>query len=168
MAERLGNARPDVHFLVIGDGQMRRELEPRLLRGPLSDRMHWLEYLPATARYLGGLDVLALPSRFEGGPYVPLEAMRAGVPVVLTACTGNRDIVDDGVNGRLVPVDDVDALATAVGQLLDDPAARAALGAAGARTVNEHFTLDRIGVMLTDLYADLASTGRPTSRDIVS
>ena len=168
MAERVGAARSDLHVVVIGDGPLRDTLEARLTAGPLGPRLHWLPYLAATARYLGDLDVLALPSRFEGAPYVPLEAMRAGVVVVLSACTGNRDLVDDGVNGRLVPVDDAPALTRAVEDLLADPSARAALAAAGKRAVAERFTLDRIGARLAELYAVVARTGRPASRDIVS
>jgi len=157
LAERTGALHPELHVVVIGDGPDRSSLEARLVRGPLGDRLHWLPYLADASRYLADLDVLALPSRFEGAPYVPLEAMRAGVAVVLTDCTGSRDLIDDGRNGRLVPVDDVDALTSAVDALLVDAGRRGALGQAGAHTVAEGFTLERSGALSGALYRDLAA-----------
>lgn len=167
-AERLGLARADLHVVVIGDGPLRDELEDRLRGGPLGQRLHWLPQLPGAAAYLGDLDVLALPSRFEGAPYVPMEAMRAGVAVVLTDATGNRDVVTHGVDGMLVPIDDPGALATAIAGLLDDPATRAAMGSAAAATVAERFSLGATTARLADVYASVAATGRPTRRDAVS
>ena len=103
-------------------------------------------------------DVFAMPSRYEGAAYAPLEAMRAGVPVILTDVVGNRDAFDDGVSGILVPPEDPAALAAAVLRLLRDPDLRRSIGAAGRAHVESHFDLRRIAEQLGDLY-------RMTARD---
>jgi glycosyltransferase involved in cell wall biosynthesis len=157
MAERVGSTHPDLHVVVIGDGPDRSVVEARLVDGPLGPRLHWLPYLQDASHHLGELTILASPSRFEGAPYVPLEAMRAGVPVVLTDCTGSRDLIEDGRNGRIVPIDDVDALTAAVEELLRDPVRRSAIAAAGAQTVSERYSLERVGTLVGALYRDLAA-----------
>jgi D-inositol-3-phosphate glycosyltransferase len=98
------------------------------------------EELPAL--YRGG-DVFVLPSRSgEGFGLVALEAMASGLPVLATSSGGVVDIVQDGVNGRLVPPNDVSALAEALIQLVDDGPFRTEL-ARGARLAAAGATWDR-------------------------
>lgn len=113
---------PNVTVAVIGDGPERRALSGRglLLMGP-----H-----PRAAEMLAAADVLALPSRSEGFPQVPLHAMAARVPVVGTRVGGTPEVVLDGVTGRLVPPEDADGLADALDSILEDPH-RGRMGEAG-------------------------------------
>ena len=83
--------------------------------------------------------VVVLASEREGVPKVLVEACGAGRPVVTTDVPGCRDVVADGVNGRLVPVHDPAALAAALGELLADPALRASMGAASRRRAEAEF-----------------------------
>ena len=92
--------------------------------------------------------MFVLPSRFEGGPYAPLEAMRAGTPVVLTDVVGNRDVVEPGRSGFLVPEHDPAALADTVLELLVDADLRAVVGAGGSERVRERFDLAKTGPAL--------------------
>jgi len=79
--------------------------------------------------------VLALSSRYEGLPMVILEAQAHGVPVVSFACQcGPKDAIEDGVNGRLVPEGDVNALARVLDETIHDPAAIRRMGAAAYET----------------------------------
>ena len=84
---------------------------------------------PGTA--LAGFDVLAMPSRREPWGRVAAEALTAGVPVVAAASGGLPEVVRDGIDGFLYPPGDVPALAERLRALLDDPALRARMGAAG-------------------------------------
>jgi len=123
VAERL----PEAHFVLIGAGLLRETVVRAAREARLGERFHLIPSLPDAAAALGELDVYALPSRFEGGPYTPLEAMRAGTPVVLTDVAGNRDVVHDGVDGLLVAPEDPAALAEAIVTLVEDPALREAV-----------------------------------------
>jgi glycosyltransferase involved in cell wall biosynthesis len=150
---------PDAHFVMMGDGPSRAEVELVAASSGLGPRLHVLGTVPGAAGAVGDLDVFLLTSRFEGGPYAPLEAMRAGVPVVLTDAVGSRDVLVDGESGRLVPVDRPDASASAVVELLRDHALRARLTAGGRERVASSFDVRQMGAHLDALYARLARGG---------
>lgn len=120
MAALVAEQVPAAHFAVIGDGALRAEVATAVARAGLGDRLHVVAHLPEADRALPGLDVFAMASVFEGAPYAPMEAMRAGVPLVLTDVAGSADLVDDGVEGRKVPPRDPVALAAAVVEQLTD------------------------------------------------
>ncbi len=102
----------------------------------LGARLRLLGYREDVAAVLAASDVFALPSHFEGLPMSVIEAMMAGLPVVATDIRGPREQVVPGETGFLVPPREVPPLADALARLLDDPALRARMGAAGrARAV---------------------------------
>jgi glycosyltransferase involved in cell wall biosynthesis len=148
-------AEPEAHAVVIGDGELVREYEAAVDATGLRARLHRIPALDGAAGVLGQLDVFFLASRFEGGPYAPLEAMRAGTPVVLTDVVGSRDAVEDGVSGRLVPPGRPDVLGEAVVALLRDPAERSRLGAGGRARVAARFDVRAMGAALDELYRSL-------------
>jgi glycosyltransferase involved in cell wall biosynthesis len=112
--------RPDAHFILIGYGPLQRDVEQLALEKGLGSSFHLVDGLVDAAECLSEFDVFTLPSRFEGAPYSLLEAMRAGTPVVVTNVVGNRDTVQDGVTGLIVPPEDAPALADAIVRVLDD------------------------------------------------
>jgi glycosyltransferase involved in cell wall biosynthesis len=124
--------RPGCHAVIVGEGTLGAQVAA-LAAG--HERIHLLGAVPGVGAALGALDVLVLLSRFEGAPYVPLEALRAGVPVVASDVVGNRDAIRHDVDGLLVPPDNADEAAAAVLRLLDDERLRARLGAAGRAAV---------------------------------
>ena len=85
------------------------------------------------------MNVLVLPSIFEGIPRAVMEAASMGVPAVVTDVKGNREAVEHGRNGLLVPFGDVEALSDAIAQLLADPDYARALGHEGYRLARERF-----------------------------
>jgi glycosyltransferase involved in cell wall biosynthesis len=87
--------------------------------------------------------IIAKDGNRDGLPTVMLEAMAAGLPVVATTVTGNPEIVDDGVNGLLVPPEDVPALAEALARLLQDETLRREMGAAARSKVEQCFDVRR-------------------------
>ncbi|MDQ2648013.1 MAG: glycosyltransferase [Actinomycetota bacterium] len=150
-------ARPDVRFVWIGGGELAAEFDAAVAAAALTERLVRIDELPGAAGALGDLDLFTLASIFEGGPYAPLEAMRANTAVVLTDVVGSRDAVVDGESGVLVPAGRPDALAAAVIALLDDPERRHAIAASGAQRVADEFTVTRMGQRLDDLYLELTT-----------
>ena len=84
------------------------------------------------------MDLLVLPSWYEGLPYSVLEAQAMGLPVIVTRATGNVDAVEDEVTGLVVPLNDPDALARAIARLIDSPEERRRLGQQAHRWVAGH------------------------------
>lgn len=145
-----------VHAALIGGGPRRRALERRIAARGLTDRVHLLGHVPGAARLLPQLDVLALPSRWEGGPYVPLEAFRAGVPVVTTDVVGARDVVAGGRTGVLVPPDDPEAFGAALGRVLGDDELRRRLTAAAETALRRRFDVRSMAARTGAVYREVA------------
>lgn len=124
-------------FEIVGDGPDRAKLE-RLVRELGLTNVHFTGRSGRVPESLAEADMLALPSRWEGMPNVVLEAMAARCPVVATDVTGTRDLVRDGVNGLLVPVDDHRALAAGIERLLDADTLAKSLAENGYETARRH------------------------------
>jgi glycosyltransferase involved in cell wall biosynthesis len=101
-------------------------------------------------------DIYAQPSLYEGMPASVLEAMASGLPVVGTRVNGIEDLVVDGETGLLVEAGDVDALADALGRLLEQPRMRSAMGRAARERIIRHFDLGPVAEAKTKLFLELA------------
>lgn len=101
-------------------------------------------------------DVLCLTSRTEGMPGVLIEAGLAGIPAVTTDVSGARAVVEDGVTGFVVPVEDFDALCARTRQLLESPELRRRMGRAARERCVEHFSIDVSADRWADLLARVA------------
>jgi glycogen synthase len=113
---------PSAQVLLVGDGPQRKALEREAKRIGIADRLHFVgflahEELPAV---LAHADLLVLPSIYEELGTVLLEAMQAALPIVASKTGGIPDVIEDGVNGLLVPPGDPEALARAIDRLLAD------------------------------------------------
>jgi L-malate glycosyltransferase len=149
-------SRPDVDLLLAGDGPLRADLERLAAELGIADRARFLGVRSDVPELLEACDLFALTSVSEAASLTLLEAMASGLAVVVTDVGGNPEIVRDGVEGLLVPRGDAAATATALGQLLDDPARAAALGAAGRARVEGRYHLHRTIAAYFDLYRRLA------------
>lgn len=145
----------DAHIVLIGDGPA----QPDLLRLAddlaMRDRVHMLGWQERPRDLLTGIDVFVLPSRLEGMPLVVLHAMLAGLPVVATDVGSVAEVVDDGLTGLLVPVDDVEALRAALVRLLTDVPLAKRMGAAGRARVLERFTPERMARAWEETYDEV-------------
>jgi glycogen(starch) synthase len=113
---------PGAQILLVGDGPERKALERKSERLSVADRLHFVgffahERLPAV---LAHADLLVLPSLYEELGTVLLEAMQAALPIVASKTGGIPDVIEDGVNGLLVPPGDPEALARAIDRVLAD------------------------------------------------
>ena len=146
---------PDIHFVLIGDGRLARDVDAAVAEWDTTDRFHRIPALPGAARVLGQLDVFVLTSRYEGGPYAPLEAMREGTPVVLTDVVGARDTVSDGETGLLVRPGQPGQTAQAILRLLTKQELAAAIVKRSRDWLVEHCDVRRMAADHQALYERL-------------
>jgi glycosyltransferase involved in cell wall biosynthesis len=135
--QRVAGAFPGARLVLIGWGQLEGELRDQLGAAP---NVHWLGFREDVPSVMKSLDVLVAPFHQEGFGLVLVEAMAAGVPVVAARASSAPELIDDGVEGRLVPVRDADALADAMIELAGDPERRRCMGARGLARVERDFT----------------------------
>jgi glycosyltransferase involved in cell wall biosynthesis len=160
-ATRIRDALPQTHFLVIGDGQRRRELEALVDDLGLAHDVTFLGWRHDMVTLYTDLDVVALTSRNEGSPVALIEALAAARPVVSTAVGGVPEGVINGVTGLTVPVSDVAALADAVLSLLRNRPLAERLGAAGRLHVYPRYDSSRLVDDMRNLYLrELTARGR--------
>jgi glycosyltransferase involved in cell wall biosynthesis len=163
-AQRVAAIVPECAFVSLGEEMSgtgyRATLERRAQELGLNDRMYFLGWRDDIRHILSAADVVALPSLAEGLPMAILEAMACARPVVATPVGGNSEAVLDGVTGLLVPVNDADALASALIRLLRDPQLARSMGEAGRRRVEDHFSVERFVRAVEGLYDDLRGSRR--------
>ena len=164
-------ARPDWRLRIYGTGDAtgneRGALERQIAELGIGENVTLMGTAnPMEPEWAKG-SIAAVTSRLESFGMTIVEAMRCGLPVVSTDCPhGPREIIEDGVDGRLVPVGDVDAVAGALLELIDDDELRAA-AARAARTASERFDPVRIAALHETLWTELVArgeTGRTRSR----
>ena len=140
-AAEIVRQRPGIRFAWVGDGPCRAALEAQRRELGLGAAVHLLGFRADALGLMAQFNLFALASYLEGLCTSLLDAQALGVPVVATAVGGIPDVIEDGVNGRLVPGRDPAALATAILAALDRPAETAAWVAAGRSRV-ERFSAD--------------------------
>ena len=154
-ARAMAPVRPDIVFLIVGDGERRAELETAARASGLGDRVRFLGWRADLDRLYADLDVVVLTSKNEGSPVALIEAMAAGRPVVSTRAGGVEDVVIDGTTGVVVPIGDVTAIARAVVNLLEDPVRAERIGAAARASVAAQFGSRRLVGDIDALYQRL-------------
>jgi glycosyltransferase involved in cell wall biosynthesis len=147
---------PSVEFVLAGDGPLRAQLEAEATALGIGDRTIFLGDRRDIPAVMASLDVTVVPSDSESLSNVILESMAAGVPVVATNVGGNPELVSDD-RGVLVPVRDVDLLAEATAQLLNDANHRARLGRSARQFALAHFSADNITREYESLYTELSA-----------
>lgn len=151
---------PDVQLIVVGEGDDRARLEGLARAMGISDRVSFLGRL-STEELITcyrRADVFAMPSRGEGFGFVFLEAMACGKPVIGGAHGGTCDIIEDGVNGFLVPYSDTDKLAHVLCRLLTDDSLRSEMGERARETVCREYLFERFQNRLEQLLEPLCAS----------
>ena len=158
-------ANEGVTLLVAGDGDERAALERRSAELGLEGRVRFLGPQPRerVVELFRAADASILSSSWENFPHTVVEALAVGTPVLATAAGGVAEVVRDGENGLLVPIEDAEALAAAVGRYFGDGELRERLRAAAAPSVEE-YAPERVFARLEDKLARAAAPNKLVTR----
>jgi len=119
IARILKEKRDDLHFVMIGDGELRERIEEEILRLGLKDNFSLLGWRKDVEEIFKIVDLFVLTSLWEGLPQVIPQAYASGVPMVVTDVDGNREFVEDGVNGFTFKPHDLESASEKIAQLID-------------------------------------------------
>lgn len=140
VAPRIIREIPNVHFLFVGDGELKIEIK-ELISSRNLDKYFTLLGNRKVKKILPVIDVVVLPSLFEGFPFVILEAMAAAKPVVASDVGGNREAIKEGITGFLFCPENIAKLSELVVYLLKNRLLASKMGQMGRERVNEKFNL---------------------------
>jgi len=143
---------PSARFVFAGDGPCRKEWEELAQRHGIASNVVFLGTRRDMPAVYSSFDALALPSDEEAMPMCVLEAMAAGVPVVATAVGSVPELIEDQVNGILIPPRRPDALSRAIVRLLGDGEWARKLGENGRRCVEQNYSSTRMSAQYRELY----------------
>ena len=149
--KRVTDKRSNVHLLIIGDGAYRQKLERQNFEQNIRN-VHLLGYRNDVPYILQETDILAHVSKREGLPKVILEAMAASKPIVATGVRGNRDLIEHGRNGFLVPLGDVGELESALLRLIDNEELRKSFGLKSSEKIRD-YSLDNVLLEMKEIYS---------------
>lgn len=155
-AARLIPERPELRFLVVGDGPGRNRVSNKIKDLGIEDQVVMTGYRTDIPRILALTEVCALTSESsEGVPQSVLQYQAMAKPVVACSAGGIPEVVQDGQTGLLCPINDSQAVAAALGRILDDRELAARLGRAGRRQVEEKHSLEVMASSTLELYRNI-------------
>jgi len=146
---------PDVTLLIVGDGPLREELEEYSRELGIDDAVIFTGYRNDIPRMLAAMDVFVLASVWEGMPVSLLEAMAMQKPVVATRVGGIPEVIQDGVDGILIPPTDANELARAIINIFKDREFSDNLALNARKRIMEHFSIESTAKRIGSLYQEL-------------
>ncbi|MCI5147395.1 MAG: glycosyltransferase family 1 protein, partial [Candidatus Electrothrix sp. AR3] len=148
---------PDARFLILGDGFQGDEMKAYAASIGIADSMTFLGFRKNIAEFYSALDLFVLPSLLEGTPMALLEAMSTELPVVATRVGGVGRIIRDGENGVLVSSANIEELARAMTQLLQNPVEAKKMAEDALQTIAERYSSQKMTDACMDLYTELVT-----------
>ncbi len=156
--ERIKRKHPTWGLSILGDGPLKGSIQSLIKHLELSKQVRLLGLVKNPYDYLRQADLFVLSSRYEGFPNALCEAMACGLPVISTDCpSGPSDIIRDGIDGVLVPQNDVKALALAMDHLMADEDKRKRLASCAPEVV-QRFGVEKIVNRWESLLVDVSKT----------
>ena len=149
---RLLETWPQLCCVFVGEGELRDALHHMAIDLGAEQACRFVGVREDIGDILAAADLFVLPSLSEGFPFVLLEALAIGRPVVASRVNGVPELIEDHKTGLLVPARDPHALARAIREVLSDPIAASKMGAAGQIVVRERFTVDRMVASTTAIF----------------
>lgn len=154
-AALLAQRYPELHFLIIGEGPMRKEMEAFIASNNLKGKVHLPGARPEVATPLSAMDLFLLTSEYEGTPNVVLEAQWLGLPVVVTDAGGAKESFEPGVTGLLASSADAKVISSTVGQFLASNSMAEHAAKQGRDFVERNYSVDRMIKETLELYGGL-------------
>ena len=150
---RLLQTWPQLCCMFVGEGELRDALHHMAIDLGVEQACRFMGVREDIADILAAVDVVVLPSLSEGFPFVLLEALAMGCPVVASRVNGIPELIEDHRTGLLVPARDPRALANAIREVLSNPTTASKMGAEGRALVRERFTVDHMVANTTAIFA---------------
>jgi glycosyltransferase involved in cell wall biosynthesis len=147
----------DFELELVGEGEQRPALERLVSELGLTRQIHFSGWVAREriADYYRCADIFTTATTWEGMPNTVLEAMACGLPIVGTQASGLQELVKDGINGYLVPVKDVDALAKALAHLIDNGYERHRMGRESRKLAEREFAWQYIAEQYVEVYGNV-------------
>lgn len=145
-------------LIIIANGPEKKNVNRLLDQHCLSELVTWIEEANDVPEYLNASDIFVLPSRFEGLSNSLLEAMACGLPVISTRVGGSIDLINNGINGLLVDVDNEEQLARAISTVLKDPLLCTQMGRNARTTIEANYDLNMVTDRYIELYKEIGRT----------
>ena len=157
-ADEILKKNKDVYFLLVGDGETRKQAEDLASKLGISKNCLFTGFRKDIPDVISIIDVGVLSSHWEGLPLAVLEYMASSKPVVSTSVGGVPEVVQDGLNGFLVPPGDYKTLAQKINLLLDNKDLALEMGKNGFIRVKQEFTMEAMLKNIEDLYTNILET----------
>ncbi|MEM8561232.1 MAG: glycosyltransferase [Pseudomonadota bacterium] len=156
---------PELQLTFVGDGPERPALEAQASEAGIDAHVSFAGFQSqdVVADYLSRTDIFVLPSFAEGLPVVLMEALASQVPVVTTHIAGVSELVEDGVNGYLIPPSDIKSLVNCLEGMLLNTTAHAKMGVAGRAKVSNEFNIKTETIRLAELLKIYSKTPQDSS-----
>lgn len=159
IALKLLEKHPDIHFLLVGDGEWREKLEKQIKDSGKRQNFHLVGVQKMVIPYLSLMDIYLSSSEFEGLPIAMLEAMSCEVPVVATRAGGIGEVIQQGVHGFLCEVEKWKELEGYCLKLLENPELHQKMSLAARERVIEKFSMNRMVGELEEIYREVLGLG---------
>jgi len=155
VAGEIARSSPNVHFLLVGDGPLRAQVETMLQMEGIEERCVLPGLRRDVPRMMAAMDIFLLTSLWEGLPRVIPQAMAMGLPVIANKADGAMEAIQDGENGFLCQPGDIQITVKHCMDLIKDPQKRRSIGQMGRETALEDFDLNQMINQIDDLYQNL-------------
>jgi len=152
-----------VRLMMVGDGPLKNELESYAMKQKLSAMVIFTGHVHPVRNLYAALDMVVSPSYTEGISNVILEAMTLRKPVVATAIGGTPEIIQNGINGMLVPSRDAKTIGDAIATLIQKPDLVTGLTKAGYSTIIEHFEFSKRMLKVESFYENVQARSAHTT-----
>lgn len=157
LAERLERLNPALDFEMFGTGPDAAMVKERIARSEIADRLRYHGFVEHVQDALHRLDVLILPSKFDGRPVLVMEANACGIPVIAAPVGGVPELVSDGVNGFLISPKETGRIHELLSRLQEQPEALHALKLAARTHALAHFDREKMIEAYAAAFAQIAS-----------